>query len=223
MNDRRESSSSEEFSPQQAVVTPVDDSRSESLAAVLASPQAMTLIGGLTQRFRSLGVRPPRYPQALESSVVGGSWASSTTKDRNLLFSVAHHSAMEMLLADGSEQFNRSRDKAEISGVALLEREGARSGGTDRMWFFLQSLGGHLAASCLELEKDCRVELRHAKAFNWVPEGTKSSSILTSTCFRIRYEGLSRAELNQILSDAMSELGTTSRAERLSLHQCFHA
>lgn len=205
------------------MVTPGGDSRDESLATVLASPEALTLISGLTTRFRSLGVRPPRYPQTLESSVVGESWASDTTQDRNLLFSVAHYSSMEMLLADGSEQFNRNRDKAEISGVALLEREGARSGGTDRMWFFLQSLSGHLAASCLELEKNCCVELRHAKAFNWVPEGTRKSAILTSTCFRIRYEGLTRAEVNQMLSDAMSELGSMSRAERLSLHQCFHA
>ncbi len=223
MNDRPDAFSADAASPHQAIVTPVSDGTHDALASVLASPEALTLIGGLTERFRSLGVRPPRYQQELETCVAGRSSVSRSCKARHLLFSVAHQTAMEMLIAEGRERFNRSKDVAEISGIALLDREGARGGGTDRLWFLLQTLSGHLAALCLDAKKDCRVELRHAKALNWLPDGAKGGSVLTATCFRVRYTGLTRRELDQMIGDAMAEISELNRAERLSLHRCYHA
>lgn len=223
MSDRPGSHSTDDSSATHALVTPVSDPVHDALASVLASPQALTLIGSMTERFRSLGVRPPRYQQELDSCVAGSGESARAHRARHLLFSVTHHTSMEMLVAEGRPRFNRSKDLAEISGVALLDREGARGGGTERLWFLLQSLSGHIAALCHELKKECRVEFRHAKAFNWVPEEAKRGSVLTATCFRIRHEGLSRRELDQMIVDAMAEIGSLNRAEKLSLHRCYHA
>jgi hypothetical protein len=225
MTDRPDPHSNELLAANQALVSPVEDSSHETLAKVLASPKAISLIGGLTEQFRSLGILPPRYQQELESCVAGKGSPSKAHRARHLLFSVAHQTSMEMLVAEGRKRFDRSKDVAEISGVALLERDGARGGGTDRLWHLLQQLGGTSAVLCEERDLVGHLEIRHAKALNWTPFEAESAEagVLTAACFRIRYAGIRRQEVNQLLADAMADLSDLNRAERLSLHRCHHA